>query len=266
MQSACETATRLLGNWIDTRIEKKVRTKNTARERRDAQLREHWTSRIPRPRRTGGIFPEMSQCSTSTQLGSKFFAMLPPEIRQNIYALAFGGEWLGLRLVDDPRRASFIVSGNSRGVLSFPKTCRLAYSESIETVYERNTFSTSNMTCILFLPCFITPSWFNTIRHLHISFVVHQLYLQTHPPKLPPGDESTYEETWSVISCMEGLRSLDVVLVSSSGHVAAEIEARLFQPLMECQRVQRFDVKVDWVAPLKTSSETPWPFKVEWRS
>lgn len=249
---------------MDQKTAKKARSKRIAREQREAGQRQRWTSRVPSPQSVDEAGIAAREVPTSTQLGSKFFTMLPLEIRQTIYSLALGREKLELKILDDPKRDTFTVHCyNAARLLSFPKTCRLAYAESIESVYKYNTFSTNNMASILFLPSCVAPPLFNVIQSLDFRFVVRSLYMQTWPLKSPPDDEATYEETWAVLSGMRGLKSLDVHLFATAS-LDAEIEEELFQPMAKCQGIETFHVTVDWKFPRNGSKKKSWPFQIEW--
>ncbi|KAF2491494.1 hypothetical protein BU16DRAFT_621050 [Lophium mytilinum] len=156
------------------------------------------------------------------------------------------------------------------GLLSLPKTCRLAYAESIREFYSLNTFSTIHHGALLLLPSFLAPQLFHAIRSLRLHCHVRRIYY-THPfPDSVPNDEATWESTWAVVAGMRGLRSLRVHITRPTDSTVPyrdhSIERQLLEPLAAIQGLDSFVVATSWVLDQKTPvayRDRAWPFEIQ---
>lgn len=124
MQELRNKAAKLVGNHLDRIVSKKTKAKNDARERNEVKRLEHWKQRIPPPLLESDLD---AGPLVSRQTESKFFTLLPIELRQAIYGLALGGQELGLEFVDEPGRPTFAVQcRTATSLLGLPRTCRQA--------------------------------------------------------------------------------------------------------------------------------------------
>ncbi|KAF2811958.1 uncharacterized protein BDZ99DRAFT_519198 [Mytilinidion resinicola] len=224
----------------------------------------------------------MSSVPLSTQSQSNFFVMLPPEIRLLIYALALQGEpdeTLELTLLDDPHRPSFSVKyahdsfplspPHIDQLLSLPKTCRLAYAECIHEFYARNTLSTNQLGCILFLPSALAPPLFQTIRALSLRCYARRRYCEYSYLDPAPDDEATWEAAWAVVAGMRGLKSLRVHIWQGHAfglHGHHWSERQLLEPLTAIHGADSFIVTTSWVLDHTTPveyRERCWPFQIQ---
>lgn len=273
---------RILGALVDRGISRKIKRKAAAREREREEWLHHWNTRAPRP------LPDvMNQVwlddgiTVDSQPESRFFQLLPLELRQAIYEFALGSETIELELRDDPKDACFTLRGKApKWLLALPSTCRLAcvysslvrnwnstsrlitrrYKETVNTVYKHNTFSAASIPPILLIQSFIVPRLLNTISSLNLVYSIGDLYIPVGPPRLPPDNEASWEEMWFIISGMQGLKRLRVKLLGCK-IMHDEVEKGLLGPMERC-KVDQFFVSVTWEVT-KGTEEREWPFSIQ---
>ncbi|KAI9874140.1 MAG: hypothetical protein M1830_010144 [Pleopsidium flavum] len=167
--------------------------------------------------------------TTSVQLQSRFFSLLPKELRLQIYEYVLGGRLLHVGFEDgDPMRASYLrrypcLSGNDAStwdhsfcwgrrdtwrepLLPLLQSCRLVYNEAISILYCANTFSFKDSDCLKYFPTLVPRQRFEAIQSLKLYF--YQWYL----PLKDPTTKEYYDEIWRLIATMPRLRELRVQL------------------------------------------------------
>jgi hypothetical protein len=119
---------RLLGALVDHSISRKIKRKTAARNKGDEEWLRHWNTRIPHscPKIMSREWLLADGIAVDSQPNSKFFHMLPLELRQAIYELALGGATIELEFCDDPKDEHFVVCRKGpRWLFGLPKSCRL---------------------------------------------------------------------------------------------------------------------------------------------
>ncbi|KAF2271434.1 uncharacterized protein EI97DRAFT_270102 [Westerdykella ornata] len=256
----------MLKMFVDGLLNRKVARRNLARQRREDQRREYWSSRLPNPG------PKYSNCISprgkvpAGQEDSIFFVKLPLELRIAIYQRLYGDLTVTLSFFDDPDASTFRVKGNhEEWLFSFPKTCLLAYLESTECIYKCITFHCREIACMQILPCFIAPTWLQTIQSLRVHFPVKGIYNTPWQANLPPQNEETWEKAWDVISSMQGLKSLVVNLTAGGTLVFEHTETQLSKTLKKACGVQTYLVSIDWPpssSAFSDTNSTPWELEL----
>jgi len=173
----------------------------------------------------------------SEQAQSRLLSQLPLDIRMIIYEMVLGGMIFHLNAQDRRSRILHHVcahpetindpthqchelstkrpSSNPReeyreatGLLPLLVTCRLVYSEAIETLYRANTFEfTQNFAAFRFLRLLIPPQRLHDISHFRMRMRV------PHHPTINSRSRRDWTDLFSFFSTeMNGLQSLFLVL------------------------------------------------------
>lgn len=226
---------------------------------------------------------EMPQKEICTQSQSSFLYLLPLEMRQQIYQHVLGDETLHLvRLVSrlgnvkcrDPSQPhpwahrcwgisvkdSDMYWGPHDGIqeehggyLPLLQTCRQIYSEAIEILYSKNTFSMLHLGRLLHFSFTVLPQRMNAIRSLELGWYLNSIYPydtgctwnSQNPPA--PYDKTTWERAWAILAGMDGLRNLRVDLVGRwMAPLPLEAELRMLSPATKVVNPRVWDLRLDW--------------------
>ncbi|KAF2865441.1 hypothetical protein BDV95DRAFT_507112 [Massariosphaeria phaeospora] len=209
---------------------------------------------------------------TRGQGQSLFFAMLPVEIRREVYEYVMGGETVHLTLGAKTRFGHFVCEeeGNRSGKvgecgcrvlvggrecrrlegagLALLKTCRRVYSEAIAHLYTPHTFSLLHLTHLLYLPSRLPAPRLNTIRTLRLRWTLRALpYLRRQPSDrlAYPEDTANWARAWAILAGMQNLRTLYVVLIDPRDTWQSawlSLEETLLEPVKSVTRPAWFEL------------------------
>ncbi|KAJ8069195.1 hypothetical protein OCU04_002866 [Sclerotinia nivalis] len=199
------------------------------------------------------------------QGGSRFFGMLPREVRIEIY------EWvLGKRVLHIVRRKTKLghvvckcdgrnsdggdmreedacmiagcrgvkilggsgvherVGDGSGGLIQLLQVCRRVYSETATVLYSTNTFDFDSMESLISFSNEILPRRFDSITSvtLSFSFDTSSLFNESSCNNVP-----RWERTWMIIGSMKSLKNLQATIIWPRKIPAWSHELRLLQPL-----------------------------------
>ncbi|KAF7862752.1 hypothetical protein EAF04_007624 [Stromatinia cepivora] len=199
------------------------------------------------------------------QGGSRFFDMLPREVRMEIYERVLGGRVLHIvrrktkmghvvckcdgRNLDggDTRREdACMVAGcrglkilggsgvhervgeGSGGLIQLLQVCRRVYSEAIPLLYSTNTFDFDSMESLISFSNEILPRRFDSITSIALSFSfdTSSLFNESSCNNVP-----RWERTWMIIGSMKSLKSLRTTIIWPRKIPAWSHELRLLEPL-----------------------------------
>ncbi|KAF2126955.1 hypothetical protein P153DRAFT_296995 [Dothidotthia symphoricarpi CBS 119687] len=221
---------------------------------------------------------EVVDARTLAQGQSIFFAMLPLEIRREVYEYVMGAESVHLTLGAKKRLGHFVCEeggdgggrectcrvlgggkGNgrlSRGGLSIAMACRRMYSEAVPYLYRSHAFSLLHMSHLLHLPTAVPQPRLNQIRTLRLRWTIRALpYLRRGPADRVAYREDTamWERGWAIIASMQGLRDLYVVVVDPSPQDMwesswVELEEQLLQPVRSVTKPKCFELMLPYAS------------------
>lgn len=100
---------------------------------------------------------------------------------------------------------------SAASLLSLLKTCRTIYSEAVGLLYSTNTFDFADLFTFLDFVAAIPPARANQVQHINLSWLFrHTIYACV--GFLPLFHRSTWEDVWTTMATLRGLRSLRVQL------------------------------------------------------
>ncbi|KAJ5886226.1 uncharacterized protein N7473_008900 [Penicillium subrubescens] len=158
--------------------------------------------------------------------------------------------------------------------LGLLRSCRQAYSESIDLLYSRNILSFRQTRTVVDLQHTILPQRLHSIRSVHFYFLLQLIWCDTHlavaEPFWPLDIPFFWESAWKAIAEMKSLQSLRVEL--TDGRVDDEYPnmdglVHLLKPMMTVgfpKYVVQFDwpIEADEIARL-LGSELPFEVQVQ---
>ncbi|EPE31447.1 hypothetical protein GLAREA_12750 [Glarea lozoyensis ATCC 20868] len=131
------------------------------------------------------------------------------------------------------------------------QTCHQIYSETIDLIYECNTFDTTVSNCTRFLPRFLLPQRLNAIRTLRLEWriLAHETFFGVDGLEKTTKDQLYYQkewkDTWKCLADMKGLRDLRVKLnfVQYSASILC-LESSFLDPIKEVTAPDVFEVSI----------------------
>ncbi|MCJ1308272.1 hypothetical protein MMC25_001925 [Agyrium rufum] len=225
--------------------------------------------------------PTQIDAAYQRQTGNRLLN-LPREIRELIYSYAVASDQI-VHVVYNPRavpgrligshhdypshwekgqrirwhenQAACVYNGTAESKpinfgLSFMRTCRQVYHETLPMLYTNNTFSFSNIDNLIFLSKAIPTPWMHSIRYLQVIWNISDIpfshivndRLEPFSGKRPY-DMETWKSFWAVIvGGMTGLMELDVHI--STYEADFTDEHMWLRPLAGLRGLKRFILQV----------------------
>ncbi|KAF1972439.1 hypothetical protein BU23DRAFT_467815 [Bimuria novae-zelandiae CBS 107.79] len=185
------------------------------------------------------VADEKLDARTHAQEQSRFFAMLPIEIRKIVYEFVVGRETVHLLFAkkrfghftcpaaeDGECECKVLVGGAhcqrlSGACVKMLVTCRRMYTEAAPHLYSPHIFYLLHVTHLLFLPTHVPQPRLNTIRTLRLKWTIRALPYFTRSTKRNarpayPEDTANWEKGWTILSRMSRLQDLRVTIVDPS--------------------------------------------------
>lgn len=177
---------------------------------------------------------------------SDFFNKLPRELRDAVYAeLLALEEPLDLKFVPHSKDTFRIRCEQASRLLAFPKTCWQAYLESIHYVYSANTFRIDHPGILSLLPLYTAPRLLASIRSLRLYFSMPLVYQEVVRVSDAQREyKPLWDQGWSVVSKLQGLKTLYVKLARSMRSYEPNQRAAL-QPLRKVKGLESFVIVAD---------------------
>ncbi|KAH7095930.1 hypothetical protein FB567DRAFT_44032 [Paraphoma chrysanthemicola] len=264
----------LLNRVADDMIAKKMRRKRELRDKRRADATAAWHARLPPARSLDSTNAlRIAGSEVSHQSESPFFSKLPLEIRRLVYAEVFTGNELLFQVINESKSAantdetgkeniSFELKCHAaRGSLSFPISCKLAYTEALQYVYTCSTFRLTGLTEYWCLTRLVSSQYLDLIRDLHVQYAYtgtgfdRDLTLGT-----PPYNLRCWKETWDDIARLKGLVRVRIDMFRYELYVVPEDEELYFSSLDHLRRRVELEVNVSWQSG---PAVWIWPFSLK---